>query len=46
MMKADSLKLHVYPVRTEITGTKHIPISNVFSTDESKSEEFVMDVNL
>ena len=30
MMRADSLNLHIYPVRTEMTATKQIPISHVF----------------
>ena len=29
MMIADALNSHVYPVRTEMTGLKHIPISHV-----------------
>ena len=42
MMRADSLNLHVYLVRTEITGTKHIPILHVCSMDESESEELLV----
>ena len=30
MMRADVINLHVYPVRTEITATKQIPILHVF----------------
>ena len=45
-MRSDVLNSHVYPVRTEMTGTKQIPILNVFSTDKSKSEEFLVNENL
>ena len=38
-MISDALNLHVYPVRTEITATKQIPISHVCSTNESELEE-------
>ena len=38
MMRADALNLYNYPVTTEITSVKHIPISYVFSTDDSKSK--------
>ena len=30
MMRANTLNSHVYPVRTEMTGTKQILILNVF----------------
>ena len=46
MMRYDALNLHVYPVRTEMTDTKQIPISHVCSTDKSESEEFLVDENL
>ena len=46
MMIADTLNSHVYPVRTKMTGTKQILISQRFSTDESKPEEFLADENL
>ena len=36
MMRADSLNLYVYPVRTEMTATKKNLTSNVCSTDEIK----------
>ena len=42
-MRANALNLHVYPVRIEITVTKQIPILHIFSTDKSKSEEFLLD---
>ena len=45
-MRADALNLHVYPVRTEMTGTKHIPVLHVCSMDESESEEFLVAENL
>ena len=34
MMRADALNSYNYPVRTEMTGMKHIPNSHVCSTDE------------
>ena len=46
MMRDDVLNLRVYPVRTEITDAKHIPISHVFFTDDNKSKEFLVDENL
>ena len=45
-MRADALNLHVYPVRMEMAGTKQIQILNVCSTDESKSEDFLVDKTL
>ena len=45
-MRANSLNLQVYPVIMEITGMKRIVISRVCSTDESESEEFLVDVTL
>ena len=35
MMRYDALKLDNYPVRTEMTGAKNIPISRVFSINKS-----------
>ena len=35
MMRSDALNSHIYPVRTEITATKHIPISHVCSNDKN-----------
>ena len=46
MMRADDLHLENNPLRTEMTGTKQIPTSHVFSTDESKLKEFLVDENL
>ena len=43
MMRADALNSHVDPVRTEITGAKHIPISHIFSGDDNESKEFLVD---
>ena len=42
VMRADSLNFYVYPVGTEMTGTKQIPVLRVFSTDEIESEEFLV----
>ena len=42
MMRADALNLENYPVRTEMTGTKHIPISHVCSTVNSESKELLV----
>ena len=36
MMRADVPNSYIYPVRTEITATKDIPILQVCSTDKSK----------
>ena len=41
MIRADVLNLHVYPVRTEMNATKHIPTLHVFSMDEIKLKEFL-----
>ena len=43
MMRADSLNSHVYLLRTEMTATKQVPISYVFSTDEIELEEFLVE---
>ena len=43
MMRVDALNSHVYPVRTEMTGTKQIIISYVCYTEKSKQEEFLVD---
>ena len=42
----DALNLHVCPVRTGMTGTKQIPISHVFPTDDSESEDFLVEKTL
>ena len=39
MMRADSLKSHGYPLRTEMTATKQIPTSHVFSKDDRELKE-------
>ena len=36
IMRDDALKSKNYPVRTEMTGKKHILISHVCSTDDNK----------
>ena len=46
MMRSDTLNLHVYPVRTDMTATKYIPNSHVCSTGESKLKEFLFDKTL
>ena len=46
MMRADYLNSENYPVRTEITGTKHMPTLHVCSTYESKLKEFLVDKTL
>ena len=46
IMRADALNLHLYPVGMEMTGTKQIPISHVCSTDESESEDFLVEKSL
>ena len=42
MMRYDSHNLHVYPVRMEMTSTKHITTSHVCSTDERILKEFLV----
>ena len=46
MMRSDALNSHVYPVRGEMTATKHIPTSHVCSTDESKLKELPVNETL
>ena len=46
MVRYDVLNLHVYPVITEMTATKHITTSHVCSTDESELKEFLVDETL
>ena len=46
MMRYYALNLHVEPSRTEITGTQHIPILDVFSLDKSESKGIIADKNL
>ena len=46
MVISDVLNLHVYPVSTEITGAKQIPISHVCSTKDIESKDFPVDKNL
>ena len=46
VMRAYVLNSENYPLRTEITGAKHIPISQVFSTGYRKSKYFLVRKNL
>ena len=46
MMRADELKLHVDPVRTEMTDTQQIRISHVYDSDKSESKYFLVEKNL
>ena len=46
MMRVDALNSHVYPVRTETTAKKQIKISYIFSTDDSKLTEFLVNETL
>ena len=46
MLRAYSLHSQVYSVRIEMNVTKHIMISHVSSTDESKSKEFLVEKTL
>ena len=46
MMISDALNYHVYPVITEMTGTKQIPTSHVCSMYERKLKKFLVDENL
>ena len=43
MIRAGALNSYNYPVRTEMTGTKHIPTSHNCSTDESELKEFLVE---
>ena len=45
MMRANVLSSHIYPVRTEMTGTKHIPTLHVCSMDERELKEFIFQKN-
>ena len=46
IMRSDVLNLHVYPVITEMTGARHIPISHICSIYNRKSKYFLTDENL
>ena len=46
MMRADSLNLHVEPVRTKMTGMQQIPILHVCDSEESESKEILAQKNL
>ena len=46
MTRADYLNLDIDTLRTEMTGTKQIPISHFCYTDEIKSKEFLADEKL
>ena len=46
IIRADALNSRVYPLRTEITGLKHILVLYVCSMDNSKSKELIVDENL
>ena len=45
-MRADALNLDINPVITEMNGAKHIPISHVCSTDDTRSKELLVDEKL
>ena len=46
IMRYDALNSDNYPVRTEMTGAKRIPISHVCYMDHSKPKEFLVDETL
>ena len=46
MIRSGALNSHGYPVRTEMTATKHILTSHVGFTDESKLKEFPVNKTL
>ena len=46
MMRTDTLKSHVYPIRTEITVEKQIPIFHVCSMEDNNSNELLVSKNL
>ena len=43
MMRSDALKLHVDPIRTEMTGMQQIPILHICDSYESESKEIFAD---
>ena len=43
MMRADTFKSENYPVIMEMTDTKHIPTSHVFSTEKSELKEIIFE---
>ena len=45
-MRADALNSHIYPIRTEMTATKQIPILHVCSMDEIELKEFLVNETL
>ena len=46
MMRYDALNSDNYPIRTEITGAKHIPILHVCYMDNIESKGFLVDETL
>ena len=46
MMRSDDLNLHVYPVRMEMTDTKHIPTSLVCSAGDIELTYFLVNKTL
>ena len=46
MMRADAINSDNYPVRTEITGMKHIPTLHICSTNNIELKEFLVDKDL
>ena len=43
MIRSDAINSDNYPVRTEMTSTKQIPTSHVFSTDKRELKEYLVD---
>ena len=46
MTRSYAFNLHINPVRTEMTDTQQIPISHVFSSDESQPEGIIAEEKL
>ena len=46
MMIPDALNLHVDPVRTEMTDTQNIPISQFYELDDIKSKDILTEKKL
>ena len=46
MMRSDAVNLHIYPVRVEMNGAKHIPILHVCSMNNNESKELFVDKNI
>ena len=46
IMRSGAINLHIYPIRTEMTGMQQLPVFDDCSTYKSKSEEFLVEKTL